>query len=124
MAAPARLRPLRLSERMDDVQRKARLAYAIRAARQSRGISPPELGRRVGRSAGTINRWEEGVTVPSLLDLGPLCQALGVDPRLFAELPPVPPNPVAEFLVGEALAEGLEEGRKRASRRRARPEAQ
>lgn len=100
-----------------DGDRKQRLAYAIKTARERRGLSPPQLAERIGRSRGTINDWESGQSAPSLLDLGLLCTALGVDPRLFADLPPIPASPVDEYLVEEAVHEGIEEGKRRVPRR-------
>lgn len=105
---------------ISDPDRKVRLAYAIRRAREQRGMTPPQLAAAVGRGRGTINDWESGKSAPSLLDLGPLCSALGVDPRLFADLPEEPPSPVDEYLV-EAAREGVEEGLRRAKRPRLVP---
>lgn len=102
-----------------EVDRKARLAYAIRIAREKRGLTPPQLAERLGRSRGTINDWESGKSAPSLLDLGPLCEVLGADPRLFADLPPEPVSPVEEYLVRQTVEEGLAEGLRRASPKRA-----
>src|SRR3990167_5435916 len=100
-----------------DGDRKQRLAYAIRTARERRNLTPPQLAERMGRSRGTINDWENGKSAPSLLDLGALCSALLVDPRLFADLPPVPVSPVYEYLVEEAAQEGIAEGKRRGPRR-------
>lgn len=102
---------------ISDTERKARLAYAIRRAREQRGMTPPQLAAAVGRGRGTINDWEAGKSAPSLLDLGPLCVALGVDPRLFADLPEEPPSPVDEYLV-QTARQGVEEGLRRAKRPR------
>ncbi len=40
----------------------------------------------------TVNAWEKPheTAAPSILYLGPLCEALGVDANLFAVLPPIP----------------------------------
>jgi transcriptional regulator with XRE-family HTH domain len=62
-------------------------------------MTPPQLADRLGVGRGTINNWESGDSVPSILWLGPLCDALGVDANLFAVLPPIPASPVDEFLV-------------------------
>lgn len=102
---------------ISDTDRKARLAYAIRRARERRGLTPPQLAQAVGRGRGTVNDWESGKSSPSLLDLGPLCVALGVDPRLFADLPEEPPSPVDEYLV-DVARQGVEEGLRRAKRPR------
>jgi transcriptional regulator with XRE-family HTH domain len=87
-AVEARRRGLRLSVVLDDPTRKARLAYAIRSARDRRGLTPPQLADRLHVGRGTVNKWESGEQVPNLLMLGPLCEALGVDANLFAVLPP------------------------------------
>lgn len=81
------------------MERKRRLGYAIRRAREQRGMSPPELASRIGVARGTVNEWESGGSVPSMLYLGPLCDALMVDPRLFADLPQEPPSPVDDYLI-------------------------
>lgn len=113
-------RPLRLLPVGSDLDRKARLAYAIRYAREQRQMTPPQLAERLGRSRGTINDWESGKSAPSLLDLGPLCEVLGADPRLFADLPPEPVSPVDEYLVAQTVQEGLAEGVRRAAPKPAR----
>lgn len=81
------------------MDRKRRLGYAIRRAREQRGLTPPQLAELVGVGRGTINDWESGASVPSMLYLGPLCAALVVDPRLFADLPDEPPSPVDAYLM-------------------------
>lgn len=110
-------RPPSLRVVISDNDRKARLAYAIRRARERRGMTPPQLAEAVGRGRGTVNDWESGKSAPSLLDLGPLCAALAVDPRLFADLPEEPPSPVDDYLV-DAAREGVEEGLRRSKRPR------
>lgn len=109
-----------------EIERKRRLGYAIRRAREKRELTPPQLAERIGVGRGTINDWEAGESVPSMLYLGPLCVALQVDARLFADLPEEPPSPVDEYLlVDEATARGVaraREPRPRSSRGR-RPDA-
>lgn len=90
LADQRRMHALRLNVVLDDQSRKARLAYAIRSARDKRGLTPPQLADRLNVARGTVNKWESGEQVPSLLMLGPLCAALGVDANLFAVLPPIP----------------------------------
>lgn len=80
-----------------DANLKARLAYAIRAAREEAGLSRPELATAVGVNRGAVYTWEKGASVPSLLNLGPLCDALNVDPDLFAHPPPIPESVVARY---------------------------
>ena len=77
---------------IDDQERKARFAYALSTARKRRGLTPPQLAAQLGKQRATINAWENPAktAVPSILDLGPLCEALGVDANLFSVLPPIP----------------------------------
>src|SRR5690348_8257387 len=105
----------RLSPVLGEEERRARLAYWIRDIRFRRGLTPPKLADLVGVTRSTVNKWESGEQVPSMIWLGPLATALRVDPRLFADLPPIPPNAAADYLVEEAVASGLAEGRRRAS---------
>lgn len=102
-----------------DTDRKGRLGYAIRRAREARGLTPPQLADALHKSRGTVNDWESGASAPSLLDLGPLCDALGVDPRLFADLPPEPASPVDAYLVEATAVQAIQEGVRRAKTRRA-----
>ena len=92
--------PVRLVSVIDDPTRKARFAYAIRTARERRGLTPPQLARLLRIQPSTVNAWEkpDKTAAPSILDLGPLCDALGVDANLFAVLPAIPPSPVDEYL--------------------------
>jgi len=82
-----------------DADLKARLAYAIRAAREQAGLSRPELADLVGVNRGAVYTWEKGSSVPSMLNLGALADALGVSADLFAHPPAVPENPVALYLL-------------------------
>ena len=84
--------PSRLQIVIDDPTRKARFAYAIKTARERRGLTPPQLAKLLGIQPSTVNAWEKPnkTAAPSILDLGPLCDALGVDANLFAVLPPIP----------------------------------
>jgi len=105
---------------MDDIaesQRKSALAYAIRRSRERRGLTPPKLAALIHVGRDTVNDWEAGRSVPSMLYLGPLCEALRVDPRLFADLPEEPPSPVDEYLV-DAAGQGVAEGLRRSKRPR------
>lgn len=101
---------------LPEQERKARVAYVIRTARERRGLTPPQLAEKVGRGRGTVNDWEAGRSTPSLVDLGPLCVALGLEPRAFAELPAIPEDPILAFLL-PAADSGVEEGVRRARRR-------
>jgi transcriptional regulator with XRE-family HTH domain len=107
-----------LSLVLSEEERKARLAYWIRDIRFRRGLKPPGLAERIGVSRSTVNKWESGEQVPSMIWLGPLATALSVDPRLFADLPEIPPSGAAEYLVEDAVAAGYLEGAARARRPR------
>lgn len=107
---------VRLAAMESEQERKRRIAYVIRSTRERRGMTPPQLGAKVGRGRGTINAWESGQSTPSLVDLAPLCLALGLDPAVFAELPAIPADPIAAYL-RDAAAEAAEEGAERARTR-------
>jgi transcriptional regulator with XRE-family HTH domain len=96
---------------MDD-ERRVRLAYAIRAARERRGMTPQQLADAAGVAHSTVYGWESGDKAPSILMLGPLCDALGVSPDLFRDLPEEPPSPVEAYL-SEAARQGVREGVRR-----------
>ena len=102
-----RLHAARLGLVMDDAERKARLAYAIREASERRGMTPPQLAAKLGVQRNTVNAWESPhkTAAPSLLMLGRLCDALGVDARLFADLPPIPVSPVDDYLTADLTPE-------------------
>lgn len=99
-----------------DKQRRERLAFAIRAAMGSRSAQDIADVIEPKRSKETIARWARGETVPSALDVGPLAEALGVRADLLIAPPDVPTYPLADYLVSQEVAEGLQEGRERARR--------
>lgn len=98
-------------------ERRGRLAAAIRMARERRGMTVAELADALGVAHSTIYGWESGDKAPSLLALGPLCDALGVTPDLFRDLPAEPPSPVEAYLV-QAAGEGARLGAQRAAKRK------
>lgn len=61
----------------------------IRAARQARGLSQSELGRRMGMCPQVVSRWETGVASPLACNLKALCEALEIsaDALLFGKVP-------------------------------------
>jgi transcriptional regulator with XRE-family HTH domain len=87
-----------------DADLKARLAYYVREAREEAGLTRTELASLVGVNPGAPRTWENGSSVPSLLNLGPLCDALGVSAELFAHPPAIPTNesPVARYRLERA----------------------
>ncbi len=84
---------------MTDIERKRRIAYAIRSAREERGLSRPELAQLVGVGRGAVSDWENAATLPGVLNLGPLCDALSVDADLFAHPPEIPDSPVRRYML-------------------------
>jgi len=104
-----------------DKQRRDRLAFAIRAAMGQRSAQSIAEAMEPKRSKETVARWARGETVPSALDVGPLARALGVRPVLLIDPPDVPTYPLADYLVDEAVASGVEEGRRRARSERPDP---
>jgi transcriptional regulator with XRE-family HTH domain len=97
-----------------EIQR--RFAYALRAAMAEKGWSSPELARQIGRDPSTVSRWVNGDSVPSLLVLKALADALEVRPDFLFDPPEVPAYPIAEYLVRRAADAGVEEGARRAAR--------
>lgn len=95
----SRLRRVREATLLSEAERRARIAYYIRRGRERRNWSPPRLADAVGRSRSTVNDWESGKSTPSLADLGPICDALRLDPRVFVELPPIPDDQLGPYLV-------------------------
>jgi transcriptional regulator with XRE-family HTH domain len=108
----------RLALVLSEQERKERLAYWIRDTMDRRHLTPPKVAVVVGVSRSTVTAWAAGRQVPSLIYLGPLANALSVDPRLFADLPAIPPSGAAEYLVDTA-ASGIQEGLRRGRGRRA-----
>lgn len=99
---------------MTDVERRERLAFAIRTAMAGRTAQEISDAIEPRRSKETIARWARGETVPSALDVGPLATALGVRIELLVSPPAVPSYPLSEYLVDVAIAEGVEVGKRRA----------
>lgn len=105
---------------LSEEERKDRLAYWIGDTIRRRRLSAPKVAELIGVSRSTVTAWAAGRQVPSLIYLGPLADALGVDPRLFADLPEVPPSGAAQYLVAAADS-GVEEGLRRGRSRPAQP---
>lgn len=76
----------------------------------------------MGVDKSTTLRWASGDGVPNLLQVGPLSEKLGVDPKYLYDPDPIPAYPISlEGLVRKATAEGLEEGLHPSKRRRKVP---
>jgi transcriptional regulator with XRE-family HTH domain len=54
-------------------------ADLLREARLRAGLTQAELGRRAGKPASVISRWERGVVEPSLETLRSLIRACGLE---------------------------------------------
>lgn len=112
---------------LTDMERKKRLGSVIRRARVNARLGVQELATLVGVGRDTINNWEAGRAVPSMLYLGPLCVSLRVDPRVFVELPEPPRtrDPIEDFMldVGQATDRGQRQGMDDERRRRGLPPA-
>jgi transcriptional regulator with XRE-family HTH domain len=54
-------------------------ADLLREARLRAGLTQAELGRRVGKPASVISRWERGAVQPSLETLRALIRACGLE---------------------------------------------
>ena len=56
---------------------RARLGSALRSARQKKGLTQGDVAERVQTDPETISRFERGATLPSLVRLLSLADALG-----------------------------------------------
>lgn len=63
---------------MSKTPKGLRLASALRAARESRGLTLRELGERTGRNSGVLSRYETGDRTPKPEDVAQILTALGV----------------------------------------------
>lgn len=106
-----------LDIKVTDVMRKERLSYAIREGMRRKGLSAPELANLIGRAPVTVGRWVRGETTPSILDVAPLAEALGVRADFLIDPPAIPEYPIEKYLL-EAVQEGVQEGLRRARPRR------
>ncbi len=74
------LRLRRDASRLSAYMTKRTIGKRIRAAREARGWSQPELGRKLRNevTAATVYRWEAGRMMPSVFTLRDIATALGV----------------------------------------------
>lgn len=113
---------LRLRLVVTDAEMRQRFGFAIRVALANRGWSPADLAREMGVDKSTTLRWASGDGVPNLLQVGPLSEKLGVEPKYLYDPDPIPAYPISlEGLVRKATAEGLEQGLRPQRRRKATP---
>lgn len=112
---------------MKDDDRKQQLSFAIFWAMRERGVTPPKLGKAIGKSPDTIRRWMDGEGAPNALDLAPLAAALGLRVDYFTHPPDVPAYPFADYettdppTLEKAESSGIDEGLRRADGPRVRP---
>jgi transcriptional regulator with XRE-family HTH domain len=58
--------------------RRRQIGERIRTARRQAGLSQIQLGERIGRDHKTIHRYEVASSIPTLVDLLLIADALGV----------------------------------------------
>ena len=77
----------------DELRSARRTAFgdAIRARRQSLGLSQEQLADRAGIERKSVSRVETGAYSPSVDRLWNICDALGVLPRALLEGSDLPP---------------------------------
>jgi transcriptional regulator with XRE-family HTH domain len=63
-----------------------RLAAALRAARESRGLTLRELGERIGRNSGVVSRYETADRTPKPEDVAQLLTALEIRGEQYDEI--------------------------------------
>jgi len=90
-------------------QRRARRAWWLRVARETRGLSQSGVADSLGlskKSASTVGDWERQVSDPSLRQLELLAALYRVPLNLFVDPPPTDEERLLE-LAGGAAAAGL-----------------
>ncbi len=100
-----------------DAEMQERLAYAIRAGMARKGWKPPDLARAISRDPSTVARWASGDSIPNMLMVKTLADALDVRPEFLFDPPPIPDYPISEYLVRAEAAAGVEQGIEQARRR-------
>ncbi|MBP5870815.1 helix-turn-helix domain-containing protein [Streptomyces scabiei] len=58
--------------------RRREIGERIRTARRTTGLSQVQLGERVGRDHKTIHRYETAISIPNLVDLLLIADALNL----------------------------------------------
>ena len=87
-------------------ERRARVGQVIAEIRVLSGLTQADLAKRIQRSEPTVSRWENGKTIPSVLDIRALCDALRVPPDLLVYPPAAPVSPV-QLRLRQAVTEGV-----------------
>ena len=103
----SRLRAMTEATLLPEAERRRLIASIIKRGLERASMSSADLADRIGRSRGTVSEWARGVSTPSLVDLGPICLNLGLDPRAFVELPPMPHDPLEDFLLPPAVVQEI-----------------
>ena len=57
---------------------QTKIGRFIAQARRERGMTQQALAERLGVSNRTVSKWECGAGLPELMNLLPLCEALGL----------------------------------------------
>ena len=85
-----------------DTEMRRRFAYALNAAMARRLWKAPDLAKAIGRDASTVSRWANGDSLPNLLMVRPLADALKVRPEFLFDPPEVPEYPLDRYLLEAA----------------------
>ena len=89
---------------MDDESYGPRVGARIREARLSRGLNRSQLAREIGTAWAVVNRWEKGVTLPSVASIIRIAEVLQVSfDQLLAETNPDPAPDVDRALAFKRL---------------------
>src|SRR5688572_7618888 len=78
----------------NDAEQRERFAYALREAMRASGLTPPKLAAKLDVAAKTVNRWVNAESLPNVMMVLPLAEALGVRPELIFNPPERPTYPL------------------------------
>jgi transcriptional regulator with XRE-family HTH domain len=104
---------------MGEKEQRDRFARALQEAMAARRVSGRQLAKDLGIDPRRVTAWLKAKRLPSLYEAPALAAELRVKEDLFRNPPEVPPDPpkpyypIERYLLGGAVASGLEEGRRR-----------
>lgn len=107
VSRPGRARPtlaaMSEEDQPSETAQRDRLIYWIRRGMAREDMTQADFARAIGAPPSTVSRWlgDDYKAVPDMTWLGPICRALRVDPMLFAKLPPIPSDPLEQWVLAD-----------------------